>query len=248
MAGADGNNPMAEPQAINRDGARPRHVAIIMDGNGRWAAQRSLPRSAGHKKGVDSVRRAVRGASDLGLEYLTLFSFSSENWRRPKEEVDTLMYLFKRFIRQDLSELHKADVKVLDPEIFGLIEHAEELTGQNRGLHLQVAFNYGSREEIASAARALAEQAACGRLDPDQITADTLSAELYTAGVPDPDLVIRTSGERRVSNFLLWQCAYAEFVFADKLWPDFTGEDLKAAIAEFGRRDRRFGGVRALGV
>jgi undecaprenyl diphosphate synthase len=231
----------------------PAHVAIIMDGNGRWAAKRMLPRFEGHRRGVEALRRTVRAAGDLGIGYLTVYSFSSENWSRPKSEVDDLMGLLKRFIRNDLADLHASNVRVrvvgersrLDGEIAGLLAEAEELTYRNTGLTLIVAFNYGSRQEIAGAARRLAEAVAAGRLDPATITPERFAAELDTAGIPDPDLVIRTSGEQRLSNFLLWQAAYAEFVFLPILWPDFDRTALEGAIAEYSARDRRFGGLEA---
>lgn len=228
----------------------PSHVAIIMDGNGRWAAKRGLPRSMGHRKGVDAVRRTVRAAIEFGIPYLTLYSFSSENWTRPADEIDDLMGLMKRFIRRDLAELHQANVKIrvigeranVDPELMTLIEEACELTRDNQALTLVIAFNYGARAEIAKAARKLAEAVAAGELKPDEVTADAISGALDTAGIPDPDLLVRTSGEMRVSNFLLWQIAYTEFVFLDAYWPDFGRELLEEAIAQFRERERRFGG------
>jgi undecaprenyl diphosphate synthase len=230
--------------------ARPRHVAIIMDGNGRWANRRGLPRSLGHRKGVEAVRRTVRAAIELGVPYLTLYSFSSENWSRPAEEIDDLMGLIKRFIRRDLAELHQAGVKVLiigerdnvDPDVLKLIDEGCELTRNNQTLTLIIAFNYGARAEIAKAARRLAEDVAAGRMRADEITPETLSSRLDTAGIPDPDLLVRTSGEMRLSNFLLWQSAYTEFVFVDAYWPDFGREQFEEALARFGVRERRFGG------
>jgi undecaprenyl diphosphate synthase len=229
----------------------PRHVAIIMDGNGRWARERGLPRAAGHRAGVEAVRRTVRAAIELGLPFLTIYSFSSENWSRPADEIDDLMSLMKRFIRRDLAELHQANVRIrvigerakVDPELMALVDECSELTAANTALTLVIAFNYGARAEIATAARRLAEEAAAGRLAPDAITADTLAARLATAGLPDPDLLIRTGGEVRLSNFLLWQAAYTELVFLDSYWPDFGREQLEAAIGEFRARDRRFGGL-----
>lgn len=231
----------------------PRHVAIIMDGNGRWASQRGFPRVEGHRRGVESVRVGVRAAKELGVEYLTLYSFSSENWRRPKEEIFDLMGLLKRFIRRDLAELHEQNVKIkvigtedgVDDEIMMLIREAVNLTKDNTGLQLTVAFNYGARDEIARAARQIARQAQRGTLDPETVTAETFEAYLDTAGLPEPDLLIRTGGNQRISNFLLWQCAYTEFVFVDSFWPDFTKETFAAAIAEFRTRERRFGGLAA---
>lgn len=229
----------------------PQHIAIIMDGNGRWAAERGLPRREGHRQGVESVRRCVRAAIELGISNLTLFSFSSENWSRPKQEIRDLMDLLKRFIRTDLADLHKNRVRIriigerkgVEGEIIKLIEDAISLTSGNNGLCLTVAFNYGSRNEIAGAARRLAELVRDGQLSPRDITPETLAEHLDTAGLPDPDLLIRTSGEKRLSNFLLWQCAYAELVFVDVFWPDFTKEVLADAITQFGNRERRFGGL-----
>jgi undecaprenyl diphosphate synthase len=231
----------------------PRHIAIIMDGNGRWAQQRALPRSAGHRGGVEAVRRTVRAAKELGIQYLTLFSFSSENWTRPADEIDDLMGLMKRFIRRDLTDLHRNGVRIsvigaregVDPELIGLIDEAVKLTSANTALNLVIAFNYGSRAEIAAAARRLAECALRGTIRLEEITPETLAGMLDTQGVPDPDLLIRTSGELRLSNFLLWQSAYTEFVFLDACWPEFGRELLEQAIGEFRKRDRRFGGVPA---
>ncbi len=223
-----------------------------MDGNGRWAAERGLTRSEGHKKGVDAIRETVRAAIDLGLPYLTLFSFSSENWSRPQSEIRDLMTLLRRFIRSDLADLHKNGVRIriigartgIEGDIIRLIEDAVALTSSNDGLQLTVAFNYGSRDEIARAARRMAELVQDGTLTPKDITPETLSTFLDTAELPDPDLLIRTSGEVRLSNFLLWQCAYTEFVFPDIYWPDFTREKLEESILTFRNRDRRFGGLR----
>ncbi len=229
----------------------PRHVAIIMDGNGRWAKERGLPRAIGHSKGVEAVRRTVRAAIEAGIEYLTIYSFSSENWSRPADEIDDLMGLIKRFIRRDLVELHQNGVAIrvigeragLEVEMRGLIEEAERLTARNTALNLVVAFNYGARAEIVMAARTLAEQVAAGKLSPAQITERLIADSLDTRGIPDPDLLIRTSGELRLSNFLLWQSAYTEFVFLDSYWPEFGRELLLQAIAEYHSRDRRYGGL-----
>ncbi len=229
----------------------PRHVAIIMDGNGRWAAARGLPRGEGHRRGVEALRRVVRGAGELGVRYLTIFSFSSENWSRPAQEIGDLFGLLKRFIRNDLAELHRDGVKVriigertgLEPDIIALLTEAEELTRNNTRMTLIVAFNYGSRQEIANAAQRLAADVAAGKLDPQAITTDALEARLDTAGIPDPDLIIRTSGEQRLSNFLMWQAAYSEFVFVPVHWPDFDKAALRDAIDEYSRRERRFGGL-----
>jgi undecaprenyl diphosphate synthase len=227
------------------------HVAIIMDGNGRWAQARGLPRIEGHRRGVEAVRRAVRAAIEFGLPYLTIYSFSTENWNRPADEVSMLMGLLKRFIRNDLAELHANDVRVrvigrragLPSEIATLLIEAEELTKTNGGLTLVVAFNYGGRQEIVEAARRLASLAAVGMLDPAAIDADALEARLDTAGIPDPDLIIRTSGEQRLSNFLLWQAAYSEFVFLPIHWPDFDKSAFQSALDQFSARERRYGGT-----
>ena len=229
----------------------PRHVAIIMDGNGRWAAARGLPRSAGHRRGVEALRRTVRAAGELGIGFLTIFSFSSENWARPPAEVRDLMALLRRFIRNDLAELHANNVRVrvigeregLAPDILRLLAEAEELTRGNDGLVLVVAFNYGARQEIARAARRLAADVRDGRMALDAVTAETLARCLDAPDVPDPDLIIRTSGEQRLSNFLLWQAAYSELVFVPVHWPDFDHAVLEQALAEYRRRERRFGGL-----
>jgi undecaprenyl diphosphate synthase len=235
----------------------PRHIAIIMDGNGRWAQSRGLPRSAGHREGVEAVRRTVRAAMEIGVQYLTLFSFSSENWARPASEIDDLMRLVKRFVRRDLEELHQNNVRVrvigeregVERELLDMIDEAVALTSVNTALDLVIAFNYGSRAEIAKAARRLAERAVEGGIKPEHITPEALAGALDTQGLPDPDLLIRTSGELRLSNFLLWQSAYTEFVFLEACWPDFGRDLLEQAILEFRRRDRRYGGVvaRSLG-
>jgi undecaprenyl diphosphate synthase len=229
----------------------PRHVAIIMDGNGRWASERGLPRSFGHRMGVEAVRRTVKAAIEFKIDYLTIYSFSSENWARPASEIDDLLGLMKRFIRRDLAELHQNNVRILvigerdnvDPELLAMIDEACSLTRENTALTLVVAFNYGSRNEIARAARALAEQVRAGEIDVDDITPDAIGAALDTKGVPDPDLLIRTSGELRLSNFLLWQAAYTEFVFLPSFWPEFGRELFEAAIREYQSRHRRYGGL-----
>ncbi len=229
----------------------PRHVAIIMDGNGRWAAARGLPRVEGHRRGVEALRKTVRAASDLGIAVLTIFSFSSENWSRPQSEIRDLMLLLRRFIRNDLADLHKSNVRVrvigerdgLSPDIRGLLEEAEALTCDNDGLTLVVAFNYGARQEIARAARRLASEAMQGRLSVEDITPELLARHLDMPDLPDPDVIIRTSGEQRLSNFLLWQAAYSELVFVPINWPDFDRSALESAIAEYRRRERRFGGL-----
>jgi undecaprenyl diphosphate synthase len=229
----------------------PRHVAIIMDGNGRWAAARGLPRVEGHRRGVEALRKTVHAAGELGISYLTIFSFSSENWSRPPSEIRDLLGLLRRFIRNDLADLHKSNVRVriigereeLDRDIRMMLQEAEDLTRNNSGLTLVVAFNYGARQEIARAARRLAVEVSAGRLSPDGITAELLTRSLDTADVPDPDVIIRTSGEQRLSNFLLWQAAYSELVFVPINWPDFDRSALEGAIAEYHRRERRFGGL-----
>lgn len=229
----------------------PAHVAIIMDGNGRWANARGLPRTMGHRKGVEAVRGAVKTAAELGIRYLTLFAFSSENWSRPEDEVSDLMGLLKAFIRRDLADLHRENVRIrvigdranLSGDILPLLIEAEETTTANTGITLVIAFNYGARDELARAMRRLAEEVAAGRLRPDDITADRIAASLDTAGIPDPDLILRTSGEERLSNFLLWQGAYSELLFVPELWPDFTRDTFIAAIEKYGSRERRFGGL-----
>jgi undecaprenyl diphosphate synthase len=231
----------------------PRHVAIIMDGNGRWAAARSLPRAEGHRRGVEALRKTVRAAGEIGIEYLTIFSFSSENWSRPASEIRDLMGLLRRFIRNDLAELHQNGVKVrvigerndLDPDIRRLLEEAEELTRDNQNLTLVVAFNYGGRQEIARAAARIASDVAAGKIAPEAITADLITSRLDAPDIPDPDLLIRTSGEQRLSNFLLWQSAYSELVFVPIYWPDFDRAALEEAVAVYRQRERRFGGLAA---
>jgi undecaprenyl diphosphate synthase len=222
-----------------------------MDGNGRWANARGLPRSVGHRMGVEALRRTVRAALELKIPVITVYSFSSENWSRPTAEIEDLMGMMKRFIRQDLAELHQNGVRItvigeranIDPELLALIEEGEALTAANTALRLVVAFNYGARWEITAAARRLAEKAARGALDPSTITPETIARELDTRELPDPDLVIRTSGELRLSNFLLWQAAYSELLFLDEYWPDFGRELLERAIAEYQGRERRYGGL-----
>ncbi|MGL4325326.1 MAG: isoprenyl transferase [Beijerinckiaceae bacterium] len=235
------------------DRAMPRHVAIIMDGNGRWAAARGLPRVEGHRRGVEALRRTVTAAQELGIDYLTFFSFSSENWRRPAQEVADLMGLLKFFIRRDLAALHEQNVRIriigarddLAPDIRALLDDAEMTTRTNRGLTMVIAFNYGSRAEIVRASRRIALGVAEGTIAPDAIDENLFSRHLDTAGIPDPDLLIRTSGELRISNFLLWQLAYTEFVFLDSHWPDFDKATLEGAIKDYQTRDRRFGGLSA---
>ena len=234
----------------------PEHVAIIMDGNGRWAKARSLPRVAGHRAGVEALRKTVRAAADMGIAWLTVYAFSSENWSRPKSEVSDLMGLLKLFIRRDLAELHQSGVKVkvigeregLAPDIAALLEEAESLTAANSALNLVIAFNYGGRDEIVRAARRIADAAARGELPSEDVTPEIFARFLDTAGIPDPDLVIRTSGEQRMSNFLPWQSAYSELVFLPCYWPYFTREHLAEALSQYTARERRFGGVLPRGV
>ncbi len=229
----------------------PAHVAIIMDGNGRWAKARGLPRFEGHRRGVEAVRRAVRSAIAHEVRYLTVYSFSTENWRRPPDEVAMLMGLLKRFIRNDLADLNQNNVRVriigdrdnLASDIAPLLVEAEQLTKNNGGLTLTVAFNYSGRQEIVEAARRLAIDVRAGRIDPDTIGVDEFSERLDTAELPDPDLIIRTSGEMRLSNFLLWQAAYAELVFLPIMWPDFDEAAFASALDQYAARERRFGAV-----
>ncbi|MBV8457173.1 MAG: isoprenyl transferase [Acetobacteraceae bacterium] len=225
------------------------HVAIIMDGNGRWAAARHLPRLAGHREGAKAVRRTVEAAIRNEVQWLTLYAFSSENWRRPAAEITDLTGLLRYYVRNEIKEFHAEGIRLriigdrfrFDPDIQHDLATAEELTRNNSRLNLVVALSYGARAEIAAAARALATDVQHGRLTPDNITEQTLSERLSTQGIPDPDLIIRTSGEQRLSNFLLWQAAYAEFLFLDVLWPDFGLEHFTAALIEFSSRNRRFG-------
>jgi undecaprenyl diphosphate synthase len=231
--------------------APPVHVAIIMDGNGRWAKARGLPRIAGHKRGAEAVRETVRAAGELGVGYLTLFGFSSENWKRPLAEVQDLMGLLRIYLRSEVAELNRNGVRFrvvgdrsrFTADTIALIDEAEAMTAGNGGLSLTLALSYGGRQEIVHAARALAEEVRRGRLDPAAIDEDMFAGRLFTADIPDPDLLIRTSGEMRVSNFLLWQCAYTELAFPDVLWPDFTKRHLEQALDDFQGRERRWGGI-----
>lgn len=227
----------------------PRHIAIIMDGNGRWAKSRHLPKFAGHKKGADAVRGVVETCAELDVKYLTLYAFSSENWNRPVEEVNDLMGLLKIYLTKEINELHTKDIRIsfigsrdrLSKNILKLIDDAEEKTLDNKKLHLILALNYGGQEEIVNAARNIAKKVKNGSIDIEDIDENVFSKHLYTGDVPEPDLIIRTSGEQRLSNFMLWQAAYAEFVFLDILWPDFTKTELCNAIDEYYKRDRRYG-------
>ncbi|MGC2412938.1 MAG: isoprenyl transferase [Stellaceae bacterium] len=227
----------------------PRHIAIIMDGNGRWAKARGLPRIAGHRRGAEALRRTLIAASELGIPYLTLFGFSSENWKRPQDEVGELMGLLRHYLRGEIAELHKNGVRLrvigeirrLSADLITLIANAETLTRDNRGINLTVALSYGGRAEIAAATRAIAAKVAEGSLNVGAVDEDLIAGHLFTADLPDPDLLIRTSGEQRISNFLLWQCAYAELVFTKTLWPDFGRSDLEEAIADYCGRERRYG-------
>lgn len=233
--------------------APPVHVAVIMDGNGRWAQSRGLPRIAGHRQGAEAVRRTVKAAKQLGVQYLTLYGFSVENWKRPAKEVADLMGLLRLYLRQEISELHKEGVRIrfigdremLEPEIVSLIEMAEQKTKANVDLNLVIALSYGSRQEITNAVRRLSTKVLAGEIAVDSINEDMVASNLFTDGIPDPDLIVRTSGEQRISNFLLWQSAYAEFVFLDVLWPDFSRDHLAECIEVFGRRERRYGATSA---
>ncbi len=240
-------SPAAPPEAAALTG--PRHVAIIMDGNGRWARSRGLPRVAGHRAGAEAVRRAITAARAAGVRWLTLYAFSSENWRRPATEISDLTGLLRHYLRHEVAELAKGGVRLViigDRARFGADLQAELATAEQRTAHntdftLVMALSYGARHEIVAAARIAAARVAAGTLAPDDITEEVFASLLATAGMPDPDLILRTSGEHRLSNFLLWQAAYAEFVFLDVLWPDFAETHFVAALAEYARRDRRFG-------
>ena len=231
----------------------PAHVAIIMDGNGRWAKSRGLPRIFGHRRGAEVARQVLRRANELGVSYLTLYSFSSENWRRPLPEVEDLMGLLRVYLRSEVAELHRSGVRVrmigdrrrMPRDIIDLVEHAESLTGANTGITLVLALSYGSRDEMTRAVQQIVREAQEGRVAVDEIDERLIGAHLYTRDIPDPDLVIRTGREKRLSNFLLWQAAYAELVFTDVLWPDFSAQDLEDAIGEFHKRERRFGATSA---
>lgn len=231
--------------------ALPTHVGIIMDGNGRWAKKRGLPRSAGHKVGADAFRKITKYCSKIGIKYLTVYAFSTENWRRPAEEVDFLMGLFEQYLKEALRDFQEENIRVIflgdksafSPKLRSLIEDVEQASRGKTGMTLNIAMNYGGRDEILKAVRELAEGVKAGNLMPAEIDAEALEKRLYTATQPDPDLIIRPSGEYRLSNFLLWQGAYAELVFMDVLWPDFKEHDLERALDEYAARNRRFGGV-----
>ena len=230
----------------------PAHVALILDGNGRWAKKRGLPRQLGHKKGCETLERVVEDAARLGIRYLTVYGFSTENWKRPEEEVGALMQLFRFYAKRLLAMAEKNNIRVrmigersrFAPDIVGAINVLEEKTKENTGMTFVIAVNYGSRDEITRGMRKMAQDVADGKVSPDQITEDTIGSYLDTAGVPDPDLLIRTSGEQRLSNFLMWQLAYTEFYFTDVAWPDFHKAELVQAIEKYNQRDRRYGGVK----
>ena len=239
------------PQPGQGEGRVPRHVAIIMDGNGRWAKARGLPRSAGHRAGAEAARKAVRAAGEAGVECLTLYAFSSENWRRPADEISDLTGLLKFYVKRELEGLHKEGVRLrilgdhnaFETDVARLVDAAVARTAGNRRMTVAIALNYGARGELVNAARKLAGQAAAGALDPEAIDEARIEAALDTHDLPPLDLLIRTSGEQRLSNFLLWQAAYAELLFVETLWPDFDGDNLRAALAEYARRERRYGGL-----
>ncbi|HWA18271.1 MAG TPA: isoprenyl transferase [Devosia sp.] len=246
--------PKLQPNPAPRPGLRiPAHIGVIMDGNGRWAKARGKLRTEGHVAGVKALRRLVENCINYGVGYLTVFSFSSENWSRPKDEISFIFGLLRRFVASDLETLHRNNVRVkivgsrdgLDDSLRRLIAEVETTTAMNTGLKLQVAFNYGGKAEIVAAVRKIAQRVADGKLAPGEITQETIDAGLYTSGIPDPDLVIRTSGEQRFSNFLLWQSAYSELYFAEENWPDFNDLSFLRALEEYSNRDRRFGGVEA---
>lgn len=234
-------------------GRLPRHIAIIMDGNGRWAKQRGLPRTAGHKVGAETFRKIATYCKDLGVQYLTVYAFSTENWKRPADEVSTIMGLLKQYMLEAIDSMERdqirlrflGDLSTISPELQALIEKTNEISSHIEGFQADVCLNYGGRDEILRAARAFARDCADGKASPEALTEEGFGHYLYSDGIPDPDLIIRPSGELRLSNFLLWQCAYAEFYFCDTLWPDFDERALDAAIIDYQKRDRRFGGVKA---
>lgn len=230
----------------------PEHIGIIMDGNGRWAKAKGYPRTVGHKAGVETIRRILKEAQRLGVKYITLYAFSTENWKRPKEEVGALMKLLVQYFRLELNELHEngvvvntiGDISKLPKECIEEIKKAKEKTKNNTGIVMNLALNYGGRDEIVRAIKLLTKDVAEGKISPEEIDEKSIENYLYTAGMPDPDMIIRPSGEQRLSNFLLWQCAYSEFWYSDINWPDFTEKDLRRAIFDFQNRDRRFGGIK----
>ncbi len=236
----------------NKEKSVPRHVAIILDGNGRWAKKRMLPRNAGHAAGSKNVEKICEVAWNMGIEYVTMYAFSTENWSRPKEEVDALMKLLESYLKDCIKTSKKnnmqvrviGDISRLEPQLQDRIKELEEVSSKNTGLHFQVALNYGSRDEITRAVRQMAQDVKAGELSPEEISDVTIAKYLDTEGIPDPDLMIRTSGEQRLSNYLLWQLAYAEFYFTDVLWPDFDKKELEKAVAFYQKRDRRFGGLK----
>ena len=229
----------------------PRHIAVILDGNGRWAQRRGLPRTAGHKAGAETFRTIATYCRDIGLEYLTVYAFSTENWKRPKDEVETIMVLLKRYLLEAIDTMERdnvrlrflGDMQALSQELRDLVEQCNAISDRLTGCQCNICINYGGRAEIAQGARRFAEDCAAGVVKPDDLTEETFEKYLYSAGMPSPELLIRPGGEQRLSNFLLWQCAYAEFYFTDVLWPDFSKEELHRAIAAYQRRNRRFGGV-----
>jgi undecaprenyl diphosphate synthase len=244
-------SPADQPALAGGGGRVPRHVAIIMDGNGRWAKARHLPRAAGHRRGADAVRATIRAAAEMGIEALTLYAFSSENWRRPADEIADLMGLLRHYIRAELKELTEGDIRLriigdysrFDSDLVTMLDDAVARTQGNARMTLVIALNYGAQDELVRVARALANEARNGAIDPDAIGIDHIEARLDTHDLPPLDLLIRTSGEQRLSNFLLWQAAYAELAFVETLWPDFGAEALAAAVADYARRERRYGGL-----
>jgi undecaprenyl diphosphate synthase len=249
LAGDRPNDGQVPAGSTASPSAPPRHIAIIMDGNGRWARARGLPRVAGHRRGAEAVRRTLSAAAEIGIPYLTLFGFSSENWRRSTGEISDLMGLLRLYLKGEIADLHKNGVRLrvigeidrFDPDIISLIEQAETLTRGNSGVTLTIALSYGGRAEIVAAVRAIAARVAAGDLAVADVTEECIAGHLFTADIPDPDLLIRTSGEQRISNFLLWQCAYSELVFTKTLWPDFSRRDLEQAIDDYCGRERRYG-------
>ncbi|ACT59401.1 isoprenyl transferase [Hirschia baltica] len=251
MSSIASTTPIAQHSKVGDEGHAPKHVAVIMDGNGRWAQARGLPRIAGHKEGVEALRKTVDACKALAIEHLTVFSFSTENWRRPKAEVDALFALLKLFVKKDLNRLHKEGVRVrifgsldgLPADILKLIDECESKTAQNKVFNVNIAFNYGGRAEIVEAAQKIAADVQAGRLSPESIDESIMQQHMWSSDLPDVDLLIRTSGELRISNFLLWGIAYSELMFLDILWPDFGKVDMERAIDVFKNRNRRFGGV-----